>query len=165
MIRVELLEWRNSIKLVGREITFPGMGFIANTKNRWANGSFELCLWTLKSTTIENDADRSNVAIQRCQSRFQFGLQIFLQPFLFLVSVSPLARVGQQIGFYFLNLTRIDNSSSNFPTKRWKRCPNVLLLHRCNLIDIDHLLNVIFLLSRKLICLKANISCSHYVLL
>lgn len=119
MIRVELLEWRNSIKLVGREITFPEMGFIARTKNRWGNGSFELCLGTLKSTTIENDADRSNEAIQHCQSRFQFGLQIFLQPFLFLVSVSPLARVGQQIGFYFLNLTRLDNSSSNFPTKRW----------------------------------------------
>lgn len=145
MIRVELLEWRNPIKLVGREITLPEMGFIAKTKNRWDKRQ----LWALspgfKAATIENDGNtrQSNTANHgfNLDCKFFFSATVPVS----CIGFSSPARVDQQIGFYFLNLTRLDNSSSNFPTKRWNVCWNVLLLRRCNLIDIDHLSNAIFL--------------------
>lgn len=123
MIRVELLEWRNPIKLVGREITLPEMGFIAKTKNRWDKRQLWALSPSFKTATIENDGNTGG------NRTLPITVSIWTANFFFFSATVPVscigfsspARVGQQIGFYFLNLTRLDNSSSNFPTKRWKR--------------------------------------------
>lgn len=146
MISVSRSSWMiwNSIKLV--EITLPGTGFIASTKNRWDDdGRFV--------SELFKKAIESGAAIQHCQSRFQFGLRIFFSRnrSYFLLSVSPLGK-GRPADRVLLSKSNAatSNSSSKFPTKRLKRLSKRFIIAQVyNLIDIDRLSNAIFLLSCK----------------
>lgn len=127
MISVSRSSWMiwNSIKLV--EITLPGTGFIASTKNRWDDdGRF----------VSELFKKRSRAARQSNTANHGFNLDC---EFFFLATVPTScyrfllwARVGQQIGFYFLNLTRLHlTRPASFRQNGWNVCRNVSLLRRC----------------------------------